>query len=163
MKSKINLLDLLLILTVVLSITGYTLAQAQKLPVNKLIQNKEKIAIEIFVPDIFTNNNDEIFKVKEKTALTIRNRPYTKLTILKIESKPKLITLTNNIGTYKTIVDPTKVNFKDYYITLTDTALKTSDAYVIGGNKIKIGNQVELEGFNYRVSGKVINVYSLGD
>ena len=117
----------------------------------------------MLIPDIFSKENGEtkndFFKIGEKSAITIRNRPYTQLTIIKSESHPKLATLPNLGGSYKTIVDPTKTNLKDYIVTLTDAALKTKDGYVVGGNKIKIGNQVELEGFNYRLGGKIIDVY----
>lgn len=160
---KINLLDFLLVITITFSITGYILAKAEKTPLNKIIQGKEKIAIDLLLPDVFLENN-EIFKVGNETAITIRNRPYTKLSIIKIEIKPKqtIIPGYSNFS-YKTIDDPTRTNVKDYFVTLTDTALKTNDGYVIGGNKIKIGNQIELEGFNYRLTGKVINIYPINE
>lgn len=157
-KTKtINILDLLLLITILLSISGYLFAKANKTPLNKIIEGKEKIAIEILLPDVFTKN--DFIKVGKETAITIRNRPYTKLTIIRSESKQKQIVIPAYSGSYKTIVDPTKSNVKDYFITLSDFALITKDGYVIGGNKIKIGNQVELEGFNYRLTGKVINIY----
>lgn len=158
---KFNFLDLLIVLTILFSITGYMLAKAQRTQLNKIIQGKENIAIEVLLPDIFSENTD-LFMTGDKSAITIRNRPYTKLKILTTSSSPKQITIPVLSGSsYKTISDPTKLNVKDYIITLTDEALATEDGYVIGGNKIKIGNQVELEGFNYRLSGKVINVYPL--
>lgn len=159
-KNKLNYLDIVLLITVFLSGSGYILAKAEKTPLNKIIQGKENIGIEILLPDVPVKNND-YFKTGEKTAITIRNRPYTRLTIIKLESRPKQTILPTYTGTLKTINDPTKLNIKDYYITLSDLALKTNDGYVIGGNKIKIGNQVELEGFDYRLNGRVVNIYSL--
>ena len=168
LKTNLNLFDFSLLLTIIFSITGYICAKAEKTPLNKIIGGKEKIAIELLLPDVYSpdNYNDKkqtnnLFKVGEVTAITIRNRPYTKLTIIKSEPKPKAITIPNFSGSYKTINDPTRTNVKDYVVTLSDIALKTNDGYVIGGNKIKIGNQIELEGFNYRLNGKVINVYPL--
>lgn len=160
-KIKSNLLDLLILLTIIFSITGYILARAEKTPLDKVIEGKEKIAIELLLPDVFSPNNP--FKVGEQSAITIRNRPYTKLTIIKLESKSKNIVIPTYSGSYKTIPDPTRTNVTDYFVTLTDEALKTTDGYVIGGNKIKIGNQIELEGFNYRLSGKVINIYLINE
>ncbi len=165
MKKKIqinlNFLDLLLIFTILFSITGYLLAKAEKTQLNKIIQGKGNIAIEVLIPDIFSENTD-LFMVNDKSAITIRNRPYTKLKIIKIESSPKQVIIPAlSSSSYKAITDPTKTNVKDYTVTLTDEALTTNDGYVIGGNKIKIGNQVELEGFNYRLNGRVINVYPL--
>ena len=157
---KINFLDLLILITIAFSITGYIFAKAEKMPLNKIIEGKEKIAIDLLLPDVFSENNN-IFQVGDETAITIRNRPYTKLKIIKSESRTKQTVLPNLSGSYKIINDPTRINTKDYIVTLSDVALKTNDGYVIGGNKIKIGNLIELEGFNYRLNGKVVNVYSL--
>ncbi len=160
LKRKINIVDFLFFVTVACCITGFLFAKAEKTPLNKIIKGKENIAIEILLPDVHSPNNN-FFKEGDKAAITIRNRPYTKLTIIKTEYKPKLITIPVLNGTVKTIEDPARKNTKDYFVTLSDTALKTSDSYVIGGNKIKAGNQIELEGFNYRLTGKVINVYPI--
>lgn len=165
-KTNLNLLDCLLLLTVAFSTTGFILARAEKIPLNQIIKGKEEIAIELLIPDVFSTSDSSkevFFKSGDKTAITIRNRPYTKLSIIKSESKPKMTVIPSTNGTFKTIEDPTKVNFKDYFVTISDTALKTDDGYVIGGNKIKIGNQIELEGFNYRLNGKVINIYPLNE
>ena len=160
-KIKLNLLDLLLIISILFSISGFILAKAEKTGLNKVIEGQENIAIEVLLPDVYLQEITDLFKIGEKSAITIRNRPYTKLKIIKTESKPKQLVIPSLSGTYKTINDPTKPNIRDCFITLSDTALKTNDGYVIGGNKIKAGNQVELEGFNYRLNGKVINVYPL--
>lgn len=155
---KLNFLDLLIICTILFSITGYLLAKAEKTQLNKIIEGKESIAIEVLIPDVFSESTD-LFMIGDKSAITIRNRPYTKLKIIKTELTPKQAIIPVPSGSlYKIISDPTKLNIKDYIVTLTDEALVTGDGYVIGGNKIKIGNQIELEGFNYRLNGKVINV-----
>lgn len=161
-NNKLNLFDFLFLLTIIFSTTGFIIAKAEKSPLNKIIEGKERIAIEVLIPDVFSSTND-YFKTGGKSAITIRNRPYTKLSIIKAESKPKLTVIPNGPGAFKTITDPAKPDVKDYIVTLSDTALKTEDGYVIGGNKIKIGNQIELEGFNYRLNGKVINIYTLND
>ena len=161
--NKINLLDILLLITLAFSLGGFVLAKVEKSPLNKIIEGKEVVAIEVLLPDVHSIPND-YFKVGEKAAITIRNRPYTKLTIIKSQSKPKQTIIPNyRNSSYSVINDPTKVNVKDYFVTLKDMALKTNDGYVLGGNKIKVGNQIELEGFNYRLTGKVINVYSLNE
>lgn len=159
-KGKINSIDLLLLISVIFCLTGYLLARAEKIPLNKVILDKEKIAIEVLIPEVYTNK-DSFFKIGEKAAITIRNRAYTKLSIIGYKEKPKQVLITQPTGNYKIIDDPTKENFKDYIVTLSDTALKTSDGYVVGGNKIKVGNLLELEGFNYRLNGKIIGIYPL--
>ena len=154
---KINLLDLAFLTTLILSTIGFALAKADKTSLNNIIQGKENITIKVLLPDVYSENGD-LFKVGEKTSITIRNRPYTKLAITNIESLPKQKVISSASGTYKVIKDPTRTKTIDYIVTIKDEALKTKDGYVIGGNKIKIGNQIELEGFKYRLNGKVVGI-----
>ena len=51
----------------------------------------------------------------------------------------------------------------DMIITLIDDAKITKDGAVVGGNKIKIGLPIVLEGFNYRIGGTISNVQLLDD
>ena len=154
---KINLIDLSLLLTILLSISGFILAKAEKVQLNKAFEGQENISIEVLIPDVYSKENN-YFKTGDKCGITIRNRPYTKLLVTMVESKPKQVLIPSFNGSYKTINDPTKVEIKDYFVTLTDLAFKTKEGYVIGGIKIKSGNPVELEGFNYRLNGKIISI-----
>ena len=156
-KLKVNLFDLLLLLTIVLSTTGFLTAQTEKNSLNKIITRKQKIAVKVYVSDVPIRNN-QLFQVGDEVFITIRNKPYTKLEIIKVEERPKLALSFDRTGTYKAIPDPTKLDFTDYLITISDTALKTKDGYVVEGNKIKIGNQLELESFNFRLNGKIIDI-----
>lgn len=160
MKTKINFIDLFILLTIIFSTTGFIIAKAEKSPINKIIEGKEKVAIEVLIHDIRASK-ENLFKVGSKTAITVRNKPCTKLEIIKIEERPKLAIAYDRTGTYKPIPDPNKFDFQDFIVTISDTAFKTKDGYVIGNNKIKIGNKVELEGFNYRLPGEVVNIYSI--
>ena len=56
------------------------------------------------------------------------------------------------------IEDPSMENLYDIMITLTDTAKITKDGAVVGGNKIKIGLPITLEGKDYKFNGTVSNV-----
>ncbi|HEY9714881.1 MAG TPA: DUF4330 family protein, partial [Chroococcales cyanobacterium] len=54
--------------------------------------------------------------------------------------------------------DPANAIAHDFLVTVVDEAERTADGYVIRGNKIKLGNQIELEGFKYRVQGVVADI-----
>ena len=57
------------------------------------------------------------------------------------------------------IVDDVAQNsLYDIVVTLTDTAKITKDGAVVGGNKIKMGLPITLEGGNYKFNGTVSNV-----
>lgn len=103
---------------------------------------------------------DELFEVGKKTFITIRNVPYTELEIADVQKetmkemffnydRPEVPYLINNVAY------PHRFQ---YVITLKDKAHITADGAVVGGNKIKIGLPVDLEGFNYRLSGTVSDV-----
>ena len=47
----------------------------------------------------------------------------------------------------------------DFIVKLEDTAKKTPDGYVAGGNKIKMGIPVVIEGERYKYTGVISNVY----
>jgi translation elongation factor EF-Tu-like GTPase len=54
--------------------------------------------------------------------------------------------------------DPASPIAQDFEVTVTDTADVTKDGYVVRGNKLKVGNIVELEGFKYRAQGVVSDI-----
>ena len=56
------------------------------------------------------------------------------------------------------IKDPAQSAIYDAIVTITDTAKITKDGAVVGGNKIKIGLPVTLEGTNYRLNGTISDV-----
>lgn len=162
MLKKFNLIDFLILLTILLSFTGCCINKLGKGNLNKVIQDKETIAIDVLLQEVYTTAKN-LISAGEKTSITIRNRPHASLDIIATKALPKTFVLALPNGSPKTINDPTKNNVADYIITLKDFAIKTEDGYVIGGKKIKIGNPVELEGFNYRLHGKIINIYPLKD
>ena len=51
--------------------------------------------------------------------------------------------------------DVSQAHLYDILVTLTDTAKITKDGAVVGGNKIKIGLPITLEGKNYKFNGTV--------
>ena len=61
------------------------------------------------------------------------------------------------------VPDPAQPNLYDAVVTIKDVAKITKDGAVVGGNKIKIGLPIVLEGFNYRVGGTISNVQLLDD
>lgn len=155
---KINLLNIFIIVTVVLCIIGTLLAINNKTPLNKVIKGKENIAIEVFIQDTLTKESN-VFKIGDETSLIIRNQPLKKLELIKLEEREKPFISFDRTGTYKITPDTAINNYLDYIITLTSEAIITNDGYVVEGTKIKIGNQVILEGFNYRLNGRVTNIY----
>lgn len=157
---KINLLNILVIATVVLCIIGTLLIINNKTALDKVIKGKEQIAIKILIQDTFSEER-EIFKAGDYASITIRNNPTKKLQIISIEERDKPFISYDRTGTYKIPHQINNRRLTDDIVTLKDTAIITNDGYVIDGSKIKIGNQIVLEGFDYRLNGKVIDIYPL--
>jgi hypothetical protein len=55
--------------------------------------------------------------------------------------------------------DPANSIASDFLVTVVENSAEvTDDGFVIHGNKIKVGNQIELEAFKYRVQGVVADI-----
>jgi hypothetical protein len=161
MKSnRLNPIDAAVLVLALFCGLGFAAAKAGHAGVNKVIEGSSKVAIEVFITGLKTRDL-ELFKVGEKTAITVRNQPLTpKMTIAKVEHNQKQISFLSADG--KKVVaypDPANANAHDFLVTVVDTeAPKTEDGFVVRGQKIKIGNQIELEGFKYRAQGVVVDI-----
>lgn len=157
-----NPIDSGIVILAVLSLLGYFTARCGHAGVNQVIEGSHKVAIEVYISGLKTHDT-AIFKVGDKSAITIRNQPVEPpLTIVEVKSNPKEASFLSLDGKKAiAFADPANAIAHDFYITLTDVAEQTKDGYVIRGNKIKIGNQVELEGFKYRTQGVVIDIKAI--
>ena len=124
------------------------------------VEAVKDVYFNVSIRGVTLTGNADIFKESENTFLTIRNVPYKKLKIVAVEKFKKKKMMPSSKGQDKFIlVDDLALNNQfDYIITLKEEAKITDDGPVVGGNKIKIGIPVILEGFNYKVSGSVSNV-----
>ena len=93
---------------------------------------------------------------KDKTFITIRNVPYTELEVLDVTSQPRqtFAPASKNV----LVPDPAQPAIFDAVVTITDVAKITKDGAVVGGNKIKMGLPVTLEGEKYKFNGTISDV-----
>src|SRR5574344_342414 len=77
------------------------------------------------------------------------------------QSKKAMIPSNSTKSPYMLVEDVTQPYQYDFVVTLIDEAKITKDGPVVGGNKIKIGLPIVLEGFNYRIGGTISNVQIL--
>ena len=155
----INLMDFVCLMIVMLSLCGFFLAKAGHAGVNKVIHGTARINIDVYFSGIKTKDVD-LFKVGEPAALTIRNQPvYPPMIIVAVKHWPKLATFLAPDGKKAiALPDPSQTLAHDYVVTVSDTAEISNDGYVIRGNKLKVGNTVELESFKYRMQGVVVDI-----
>jgi Domain of unknown function (DUF4330) len=158
-NSNINAFDFGLLVVLLLCAMGFLLARAGHAGVDKVIEGTGKIGIDVFITGLKTKDID-LFKVGDKSAVTIRNQPVQPpMTIAKVEHNQKLVSFLSVDGKKAlALPDPANPIAYDFLVTVVDEADRTADGYVVHGNKIKLGNQIELEGFKYRVQGVVVDI-----
>lgn len=162
---RLNAFDSAVIIIVVFCALGFVLAKAGHAGVDKIIEGKARVSIDVFLIGLKTLDTD-LFKTGETSAITIRNRPVEPpMKISKVDHWPhKASFLAPDGKSAVALPDPalsTNNNVPiahDFVVTVEETAERTRDGYVVSGNKIKIGNQVELEGFKYRATGVIVDI-----
>ena len=157
---KLQLSDYIIIcLITVLVVVGAFLAIKHK-KISGLPETvSEKIYFQVIMRGVSITDNQLPFKDNEETFITIRNVPYTKLKITSVSFDRRKKAISANNGNGLAVVDDPSLPFLfDFIITLEDEAKLTSDGFVLGGNKLKIGIPITLEGPKYRLNGTVSNI-----
>ena len=165
MLKKLKLTDFVIIGLILLLVVIGTLAVFKKKNFANLpIEKETKINFEVFFRGITISDTVVPFKAGEDAFITIRNVPYTKLKIVAMDGRPRMAILpANNKEGYVITQDVSVPNLFDFIVKLEDTAKKTQDGYVAGGNKIKMGIPVVIEGEKYKYTGVISNVYEAAE
>jgi hypothetical protein len=155
----INPFDAGCLIVVLLSLISFAMARAGHAGVDKVIEGVSKVSIDVYITGLKTKDL-ELFKVGDKASITVRNQPIQPpMTITKVDHAPKQAAFLSPDGKkVLSFADPTQPVSHDFYVTVVDDAEKTKDGYVVRGQKIKVGNQIELEGFKYRAQGVVVDI-----
>lgn len=143
----LNIVDITVLLVFAIGLVAVFLIKGGAMSAKgQAMQNTVPIEIDVLLEERKISNEKQIFVSGEKTFLTIRNVPYTALNIVKSAK-------TAYVQEGKVV--PYTYNF---LVTVKDDAVNTEDGPVIGGNKIKIGLPIILEGYDYKLGGVVSDV-----
>jgi len=157
----INVIDFVIIAGVVLALSGILAVKAGIFKTSaQMVKKEAMIQFDVVIRGLKLSKEEQIFKPGEKTFITIRNVPYTSLEIVKSQMSGWKTVIPNPKNPSKVIAvnDPSEPYTYNFLVTLKDKATITEDGAVIGGNKIKTGLNVSLEGFKYRLNGSVSDV-----
>ena len=158
---KLNLLDLVVIGFVILAIGGFTLVKLgkYKTSANAVIKTAD-VQFDLILKGEKLTSKVSPIKKGDKAFITLRNIPYTDLEIVNVQLMHKKLIIPNPDKNPKALIidDLTEPFAFDFIVTLKDTAKITKDGPVIGGNKIKMGLPITVEGFNYKFNGTVTDV-----
>ena len=158
---KLKLTDYLIIFAVIVLVTIGTLAVFKKKSFANLPVEKETtIQFDVFFRGVTISTPESPFKIGDDAFITIRNVPYTKLKIVDMDAQPRM-TLINTPKGPAPVIDISMPNLFDMIVKLEHKAKLTSDGCVAGGNKIKMGIPVVIEGEKYKYQGTISNVYEV--
>ena len=132
---------------------------------DKQIEATSPITFQVFLRGVTVTGEDFPIKNSTKTFITIRNVPYTELSVIDVKSSPRQTAISSPKTEHQYILvnDPGQPAIFDAIVTITDTAKITKDGAVVGGNKIKMGLPVTLEGENYKFNGTISDVRVISD
>ena len=160
---SLRIVDYIIIVGLILAVgVGYYTLKGTRQTASRSIEATSKISFDVVIRGITFTGEELPLKNNEKTFISIRNVPYSDLIITDVKSdRRKTVLPTFNTKDTKTVLvvdDVSLPNVYDAVVTLTDTAKITKDGAIVGGNKIKIGLPITLEGKDYRLNGTVSNI-----
>lgn len=159
---KLKIFDYLIIAIVLIGlIAGFLTFSGKRATSSNQIEATTNIELEIYLRGVSNTGSQELFKPGDETFITIRNVPYTKLKIKDVKHSKRKIMLAsvNPKKPYILVDDETAPYQYDYLIKVSDSAKITKDGdAVVGGNKVKIGIPITLEGAKYKLNGVISNI-----
>jgi hypothetical protein len=128
----------------------------------QVIKGETDIQYHIVVRNLKTLRPD-ILQPGKTLSITIRNQPRGDVRIVAVKHNVKrtLLPTPGQAKGFTVIDDPVDNYGHDFLVTLRDHALVTEDGYVTEGIKVKIGLPIEIEGFDYRVNGSIVDVQAV--
>ena len=156
-----HLVDILIVLGVIIAlIVGVMTTKHFRQTADKQIEATSPITFQVFLRGVTVTGEDFPIKANDKTFITIRNVPYTELNVLNVSSEARKTAIASSkaVDQYILVKDPTQPAILDAVVTITDIAKITKDGAVVGGNKIKMGLPVTLEGGSYKFNGTISDV-----
>lgn len=122
------------------------------------VVSENTVVFQVFFRGITLSESENPFKLLDESFITIRNVPHKKVTILGSQKAPRMTIIPNGKGGSALVQDVSNPFMYDILVTLCDEAKITDDGAVLGGNKLKMGLPIVLEGKNYRFSGTLSNI-----
>lgn len=158
---KVKIVDFIIIGFVLIAlIIGFCTYKGFRQTADKQIEATSKVVFKVYMRGVTFSGEDIPFVKGDKTFISIRNVPYSDLEIVDVKADRRKIVLPT-LNSKKVVIvveDVAQPDLYDVIVTLTDTAKITKDGAVVGGNKIKMGLPITLEGSNYRFTGSISDI-----
>ncbi len=159
--TKIKIVDFIIVAFVIIALgVGFYTYKGYRQTADKQIEATSKVVFKVYMRGV-TFSGEKMPIVKgDKTFISIRNVPYSDLDIVDVKADRRKIVLPT-LNSKKLVIvveDESQPDLYDVVVTLTDTAKITKDGAVVGGNKIKMGLPITLEGPDYKFTGSVSDI-----
>ena len=160
-----RIFDIVVLLGLILIIgVGIVTAKGMRQTADKQIESKSNIEFEVFLRSVTISSNVCPIVNGDKTFISIRNVPYSDLDVIAVKFMPKMVSVAaNNKNGYVVVKDESMCDTYDIIVRVKDVATITKDGAVVGGNKVKIGLPITLEGKTYKFTGAVSDVKILDE
>lgn len=156
--NKIKLVDILILIAVIVALgVGFLTYKHFRQTADKQIESTSKITFQVFLRGVTLTGKENPIKAGDNTFISIRNVPYTNLKIIDVKAESKKVVIPSSSGKVPFLIvdDYSQLFMYDIVVTVEDMAKITKDGAVVGGNKIKIGLPITLEGKDYKLNGPV--------
>jgi len=163
---NLKIVDSIIVLGVILAlIVGFFTFKHFRQTASNQIEATSKIAFQVFLRGVTVTGRENPIVKGEKTFISIRNVPYTELEVIDVraESRKTIVPSLKTKDIAVAVNDLGQPYLYDMIVTIVDTAKITKDGAVVGGNKIKIGLPITLEGSRYKFNGTVSDVRLIPD
>ena len=158
---KLRPFDYLVVLIIIVGlIVGLMTVKGKRTTSSNQIEATVNVELEVYLRGVATTSEEPLFVEGDETFITIRNVPYTKLKIkeVKFDKRKTMLPTLNSKKPYVLVNDDTAPYQYDYLVKVVDSAKITKDGdAVVGGNKVKIGLPITLEGAKYKLNGVISN------
>ncbi len=159
MKIELKKFDYIIIGIVVLAVLLGAVLFINKKKIGKTpVISENTVVFQVFFRGVTITNEQNPFVPTEESFITIRNVPHKDVTIVGSKMIPKLTMMMTPVGQPVVVRDAGSPFMFDCLVTLVDDAKITEDGAVLGGNKLKTGLPIVLEGKDYRLNGTVSSV-----
>ena len=158
---KLSYIDIIIIIGVIIALfVGLSTVKHFRQTADRQIESTSSVLFQVFLRGVTITGEAFPIKVDDKTFITIRNVPYTELNVSNVSVQPRQVLSPIKSGT---VNDPSQPALFDAVITIQDIAKITKDGAVVGGNKIKMGLPVTLEGDKYKFNGTISDIKIIPD
>lgn len=163
---KVKIVDIIVLTGIIIMlIIGFFTYKHIRQTASGQIETTAKVGFHVFLRGVTLTGSEIPLKKGEKTFITIRNVPYSDVDIIDVSAQVRktIVPSFKAKDQFILVDDIGQANMYDIVVVLTDTAKITKDGAVIGGNKVKIGVPITLEGISYKLSGTVSDIRILID